>query len=67
MAEQLHVKTSGEGDSSVVLLHGLFGSSNNLGQIARGLKKEHRVHSIDLPDHGQSDWLPRASIQAYAR
>lgn len=66
MAEQLHVKTSGEGDSNVVLLHGLFGSGNNLGQISSGLKEEHRVHSIDLPDHGRSDWLPEASIQSYA-
>ena len=66
MAEQLHVKTSGEGDSNVVLLHGLFGSGNNLGQIARGLKDDHRVHSADLPDHGRSDWLPQASIQGYA-
>ena len=66
MAEQLHVKTSGEGDSNVVLLHGLFGSGNNLGQIARGLKADHRVHSVDLPDHGRSDWLPQASIQGYA-
>ena len=66
MAEQLHVKTSGEGDSNVVLLHGLFGSGNNLGQIARGLKEDHRVHSVDLPDHGRSDWLPQASIQDYA-
>ena len=67
MAEQLHVKTLGEGDSNVVLLHGLFGSGNNLGQIARGLREEHRVHSVDLPDHGRSDWLPQSSIQAYAR
>jgi len=66
VAEQLHVKTSGEGNSNVVLLHGLFGSGNNLGQIARGLKEEHRVHSVDLPDHGRSDWLPHASIQGYA-
>ena len=66
MAEQLHVKTSGEGDSNVVLLHGLFGSGNNLGQIARGLKEDHRVHSVDLPDHGRSDWLSQPSIQGYA-
>jgi hypothetical protein len=31
VADQLHVKTSGEGDVDVVLLHGLFGSGNNLG------------------------------------
>ena len=67
MAEQLNVKTSGEGDSNVVLLHGLFGSGNNLGQIARDLKEDHLVHSVDLPDHGRSDWLQWASIQGYAR
>ncbi len=67
MAEQLNVKTSGEGDSKVVLLHGLFGSGNNLGQIARDLKEDHLVHSVDLPDHGRSDWLQWASIQGYAR
>lgn len=66
MADQLHVKTSGEGDVDVVLLHGLFGSGNNLGQLARGLRDDCRVHSIDLPDHGRSAWLPSASIQAYA-
>ena len=66
MAEQLNVKTLGEGDSKVVLLHGLFGSGNNLGQIARGLREDHQVHSVDLPDHGRSEWLPQASIQGYA-
>ena len=66
MAGQLNVKTSGEGDSNVILLHGLFGSGNNLGQIARGLAEEYRVHCLDLPDHGRSGWLPQASIQTYA-
>ena len=66
MADQLHVKTAGEGDVDVVLLHGLFGSGNNVGQLARGLRDDCRVHTIDLPDHGRSAWLPSASIQAYA-
>ena len=48
MAEQLHVKTSGEGDSNVVLLHGLFGSGNNLGQISRGLKEDHTEYIASI-------------------
>ena len=67
MAEQLHVKVVGEGDGNIVLLHGLFGSGNNLGRIARGLRADFRVASIDLPDHGRSQWLPSSSIQSYAK
>ena len=67
MAEQLHVRVAGEGDYNVILLHGLFGSGNNLGQIARGLNDHFRVHSVDLPDHGRSKWLASSSIQSYAQ
>lgn len=41
----------------VVLLHGLFGSSGNLGQTANDLVADHRVISLDLPGHGLSAWL----------
>ena len=66
MAENLHVKVSGEGASNLVLLHGLFGSANNLGQLARAFKEDHRVFSVDLPDHGKSAWLTYASVEAYS-
>jgi esterase len=66
VAENLHVKVSGEGGSNLVLLHGLFGSANNLGQLARGFKADHRVFSVDLPDHGRSSWLSSASVEAYS-
>ena len=66
VAELLKVKSAGSGDKAVVLLHGLFGSGNNLGQIARGLIDSFRVFSVDLPDHGRSAWLASASIEAYA-
>lgn len=67
MAENLHVKVSGSGDSNLVLLHGLFGSANNLGQLARAFKDDHVVYSVDLPDHGRSDWLSESSIENYTR
>ena len=66
MAENLNVKVSGEGCSHLVLLHGLFGSANNLGQLARAFKGEYRVLSVDLPDHGRSSWLAAPSVEAYA-
>ncbi|WP_075188217.1 alpha/beta fold hydrolase [Teredinibacter haidensis] len=49
----LHVKERGAG-KPVVLIHGLFGSLENLGGIARELAKQHHVYSLDLPNHGRS-------------
>lgn len=39
---------------SVILLHGLFGSGDNLSVIRRHFETTHHVVSIDLPDHGKS-------------
>lgn len=42
---------------AVVVLHGLFGSSGNLGHTAKDLAADHRVICVDLPGHGSSDRL----------
>ena len=42
----------------MVLLHGLFGMANNLGALARSLAPDFSVYSVDLPNHGRSDWVP---------
>jgi len=51
----------------VVLLHGLFGMAGNLGALARALQDDFRVYSVDLPNHGRSQWLSGADIPAMAR
>jgi esterase len=61
----LHVSTLGEGPD-VILLHGLFGMGSNLGALARALKDEFRVHSLDLPNHGRSEWLEPMSVETLA-
>ena len=38
----------------LILLHGLFGSSDNLGRIATELSKHYQVHALDLRNHGES-------------
>ncbi len=43
----------GEG-ADVLLIHGLFGSLENLNMIARTLEKDYRVTSIDVRNHGKS-------------
>ena len=50
----------------VVLLHGLFGSGGNLGALARSLAEDYRVFSLDLPNHGRSQWLEQASLARLA-
>jgi esterase len=66
VSEDLNVRVTGEGDKPVVLLHGLFGSGQNLGQLARGLADSFKVYSVDLPDHGRSPWSEEGSIDSYA-
>ena len=50
---KLHAKVAGKGEP-IILLHGLFGSLENLGGIARLLSKSFEVHSLDLRNHGRS-------------
>ena len=53
MSQLLNYKLEGEGHT-IVLIHGLFGNLDNLGLLARDLKQDHQVLSIDLRNHGQS-------------
>ncbi|MDP2562483.1 alpha/beta fold hydrolase [Psychrobium sp. 1_MG-2023] len=50
---QLNYKIIGDGQP-VILLHGLFGTLDNLGRLARHLSTTYQVISIDLPNHGLS-------------
>ncbi len=51
---KLFVRDQGSG-TPLVLLHGLFGSVDNLGMLARGLEGDFRIISLDLRNHGRSD------------
>lgn len=53
MPALLNHKLQGEGDT-IVLIHGLFGSLDNLGLLARDLSTDHQVLSLDLRNHGLS-------------
>jgi len=65
MALNLTVRVRGAGDA-VVLLHGLFGSGSNLGATARALESDFAIYSVDLPNHGRSDWLAKPSVAGMA-
>jgi len=53
MRAQLFSKVRGRGEP-LILLHGLFGSSDNLSRVAKELSEEYETHSLDLRNHGES-------------
>ncbi len=57
----LHSNSTGSGQP-LIILHGLFGSYDNLAGIARTLSDQWQVISIDLPNHGQS---PHSNVMNY--
>ncbi len=59
---ELHTRVAGEGPP-LVLLHGLFGSNENLGGVARALSDRFTIYGMDLRNHGRS---PHAASMDYA-
>jgi esterase len=59
---QLHCEKSGEG-KPLVMLHGLFGSLENLGAISRLLENHFTLYRLDLRNHGRS---PHADTMSFA-
>lgn len=51
----LHTEITGQGQA-IVLIHGLFGSYENLGVIARALAGQWQVVNLDMRNHGRSAW-----------
>ena len=65
MSVPLHTRIIGGGGVPVLLLHGLFGSGDNLGALARELAVDRTVVLVDLRNHGQSphtDFLDLAAM-----
>jgi len=58
---QLHYQTLGQGHP-LILLHGLFGSADNWGEVAKHLAQTYQVISVDLRNHGRS---PHSDSQTY--
>src|SRR5206468_9253724 len=58
------------GDSAaapaILLIHGSGVSAGSWVNQLRGLLTAFRVAAIDLPGHGKSDPIPRASVEEYA-
>ncbi|MGQ9425807.1 alpha/beta fold hydrolase [Gilvimarinus sp. F26214L] len=59
---QLHFEKSGQGPA-LVMMHGLFGSLENLGAISRILEKKFTLYRLDLRNHGRS---PHADSMSFS-
>ncbi len=62
---ELYARVQGEGPA-VILLHGLFGSNDNLGGLARALADMHTVYALDLRNHGRSPHAAAMDLPALA-
>ncbi len=40
----------------LLIVHGLYGSARNWGAIAKRLSEDRQIFSVDLRNHGSSDW-----------
>ncbi|OJF68326.1 alpha/beta hydrolase [Alteromonas sp. V450] len=50
----------------LVLIHGLFGSADNLSIVKRHFEPRFNILSVDLPDHGESPWTEAFDISSAA-
>ncbi len=65
-AVPLYVRKYGEEGPALVILHGLFGSSDNWHTLARRWSQQMRVYAADLRNHGRSPHTPGFSYEAMA-
>lgn len=54
-------------NSPIVLVHGLFGSLDNLGILARDLVNDHDIIQVDMRNHGLSARSPEMNYPAMAQ
>lgn len=62
---KLHHREIGKGQP-LIILHGLFGSSDNWQTQAKRFAEYFRVILVDLRNHGHSDWNEDSSYEAMA-
>lgn len=63
---KLHYRELGEG-KPLMILHGLFGFSDNWQSHAKSLAEYYRVILVDLRNHGRSDWSEEFSYELMAQ
>lgn len=65
MTVELNYRVSGEG-KPLILLHGLFGSLENLGGVSQRLQDGWQIHGLDQRNHGRSPHTRTMDYQSMA-
>ena len=66
MAKSLAFQEYGKGPP-IIILHGLFGSSQNWRSMAERLADRYRVFACDLRNHGLSPWARQHDLSGNGR
>ena len=53
---KLFYRAIGEKGPAMIILHGIFGTSDNWLGIGKAMAENHRVFLLDQRNHGQSPW-----------
>jgi len=59
---ELFFREKGQGDKTIIILHGLYGSSDNWMSVAGELEDQYRVILVDQRNHGRS---PHSDLHTY--
>jgi pimeloyl-ACP methyl ester carboxylesterase len=62
---KLHFRTLGEGQPFVIM-HGLFGTSDNWQTLGRRFSETHKVYLVDMRNHGRTEHNPELDYQFMA-
>lgn len=62
---KLNYKLQGDGQS-IVFLHGVFGSLDNLNMLAKDFMQYYQTVQVDLRNHGHSPWSDKITYQTMA-
>ena len=63
---KLHSRTNGAGESALIILPGLLGSSANWQSITKRMGQQRTVYTLDMRNHGQSPWSDSMNYPAMA-
>jgi esterase len=63
---KLFSRRHGEEENALVILPGLLGSSANWQSIAKRLGQQRTVYTLDMRNHGQSEWSDEMNYSAMA-
>ena len=66
MLHHQYFASESENSDTIIVLHGLFGSSQNWRQICKHLSKRWSIYALDLRNHGKSPHLDSMTYQDMA-